>query len=862
LITKEILFVCSEKKLLESTKKHLENYNENYSLHKSDSVEKAIKLIQKQTFDVIISDYNLKNKNGLEFLAHLKDIDYKTSFILLIDKGREEIAIKALNLGAEYYIHKSNNLKLFLSVLTNYIDNLIKKTSIKMNLDKAVTSLSKNEERMGFACDTISAGFCEYSRIDDTWFLDPSILKVIGYSLSDIPSLKEFQSWAISKIHEDDLTLNRDIFQAFLDGKDDTATFTFRFLNKNKEWLNLETQIRVSQRDLKGAAQNISIIAFDKSRQKAIEINLRESEDRFHTLVDNMSDALGIINAVGELTYVNSRFCEMLGYSEHDMLKHSLTDFLSPSGKKEYKKQIAKRRKGIADSYDQEWLNCDGEVVYTIVSPQPIFREDGTYDGSFAVITDITERKQDEEQIRIAYEQLNTIFETAGDGLIVIDHQFNMLRYNNGILEIFGYKKSEVANKKCFEVFPHINCHTSACTLSQVFKNKKRIEYESTKQSKNGKSITCLITATPLHSLDGKLVGIVENLKDITERKKVEEEIRKSKEFYQAVTDNAYAGIVIVDLNENITFANDAFAEMLSYNSNELLGLNLSEITNKEEYQKYELQTQIRRKEVKSESYESILLRKDKTSVNVFLSVTLLKDKNGIITESLGVVINISSMKEIEKKLLERQGELERQRDELNSFASTIAHDIRGKMQFVSFYNSMIESEYSENIDDSIDEILQFIEDILVLSRTGEILSKKTNVDIVKLVEKITTRIHKLDPEIIFSFGDIPKIYGDQIRLYQVFENLLMNIHKHAKATQVEITSQIFKNEICISINDNGKGMSEKQKQIIIDSWTTRRYTSFGMLIVNKIVEAHNGRVSLESELGKGTTVELYFPLK
>ncbi|MCK5045089.1 MAG: PAS domain S-box protein, partial [Candidatus Heimdallarchaeota archaeon] len=997
---KEILFVCNEKKLLELTKKHLENYNENYSIQISDSVEKAIKLIQKQAFDAIISDYDLKKKNGLEFLAHLKDIDYETSFILLINQGKEEIAIKALNLGAEYYILKSNNLKLFFTILTNYIDNIIKKRSIKTDLDKTVHSLSKTEERIE---------------------------------------------------------------------------------------------------------------------------NLRESEQWFHNLVDRMSDALGIINADGELTYVNKKFCELLGYAEHEMLKRSLTDFLTPTGKKMYKKQIEKRRKGITDQFDQEWLKSDGEIVYTIVSPQPLFTKDGTYEGSFAVITDITKRKQDEEELRIVYDQLTTIFETVGDGLLVIDHQCNILRHNKDILRMFGYKEDEVLGKKCYDVFPHKNCQTSACTLSQVFKNKRKIVYESTKHHKNGKEITFLISATPLFSDEGKLIGMVENLKDITERKAAEEvmrkseekyrqlfhnindpvflgrispegiissyievndlackvtgysrakllklkpqdifqfkspeelkqvlsilnekgqiivesdlkkkngtsihveinaqiinyegenavlsivrditklkrvneelmeitidiqerlkelnclyevthyalskdysledyfehilriippawfypeytcariiynektyqsknfietkwklssnliiskktvgkleifyteekpqrdigpflkeeqdllialtwhineyiskrdaeeEIRKSKEFYQAVADNAYAGIIIVDLNENITYVNDSFAKLLDYNANELIGLNMSEITLESEYLKFELYTKTRRIDDKSDSYETILLKKDKTIVNVYLSATPLKDKNGNVIESLGVVVDISILKKTEKNYVERQRELERQRDELNSFASTIAHDIRGRMQFISFYNSMIETDYSENIDDSIDDILQFVEDILVLSREGEILSKKINVDIVKLVEKITTKIHRLDPKINFNIGDIPKIYGDPLRLYQVFENLLINIHKHAKATQVEIASKTFKNKICISIKDNGKGMGVKRKQSIIDSWTTRKYTSFGMLIVNKIVKAHNGEISLESELGKGTTVNLYFPIK
>lgn len=127
----------------------------------------------------------------------------------------------------------------------------------------------------------------------------------------------------------------------------------------------------------------------------------------------------------------------------------------------------------------------------------------------------------------LAYTELNQIFHTAGDGMRVIDKDFNVLRVNKIFSHLSGMSEDETIGKKCYEVFPGPLCHTPGCTLTRILKGEERVECDVEKERRDGTKVPCIVTATPLRGPDDKLIGIVENFKDITERKRAEEEKKR-----------------------------------------------------------------------------------------------------------------------------------------------------------------------------------------------------------------------------------------------------------------------------------------------------------------------------------------------
>lgn len=147
----------------------------------------------------------------------------------------------------------------------------------------------------------------------------------------------------------------------------------------------------------------------DISDRKRAEKALRQSEKRYRMLVDTLNEGLGVQDENGLWVYVNERLCEMLGYSRDEMIGRSLTSFLSEADQKVYREQVARRRGGEVETYELSWFKKDRQPISTLVSPKPIFDERGQFKGSFAVVTDITARKQAEEALRESERQLRDL---------------------------------------------------------------------------------------------------------------------------------------------------------------------------------------------------------------------------------------------------------------------------------------------------------------------------------------------------------------------------------------------------------------------------------------------------------------------
>jgi PAS domain S-box-containing protein len=142
----------------------------------------------------------------------------------------------------------------------------------------------------------------------------------------------------------------------------------------------------------------------------------------------------------------------------------------------------------------------------------------------------VNSRRQAEEAAKLANTELTQIFETAADAMRVVDREFNVLRVNETFSTLSGMRREEIIGKKCFEVLHGPLCETSSCPLVRILDNEHRVEIDSEKVRRDGTKIPCIITATPFRGPDGNLIGIVEDFKDISDRKRSERELMESRE--------------------------------------------------------------------------------------------------------------------------------------------------------------------------------------------------------------------------------------------------------------------------------------------------------------------------------------------
>ncbi|HDP69312.1 MAG TPA: PAS domain S-box protein [Actinobacteria bacterium] len=167
---------------------------------------------------------------------------------------------------------------------------------------------------------------------------------------------------------------------------------------------------------------------------------------------------------------------------------------------------------------------------------------------------EIAERERAEKSTEIAHKELNQIFQTAADGMRVVDKDFNVLLTNETFLTLSDTSKDEVVGKKCYEVFRGPLCDTPDCPLVRILGGEGRVECEVEKERGDGTRVPCIVTATPFRAPDGELIGIVEDFKDITERKQTEKEIKKLKQQIEFILGVTKTGLDIIDSEFNIRY--------------------------------------------------------------------------------------------------------------------------------------------------------------------------------------------------------------------------------------------------------------------------------------------------------------------
>jgi PAS domain S-box-containing protein len=151
--------------------------------------------------------------------------------------------------------------------------------------------------------------------------------------------------------------------------------------------------------DDKGIVRQYSVFVQDVTPLKLAEKELKKSESRYRMLVEKMNDGLGVKDENGVFTYVNDRLCAMLGYSREEFVGHPAIEFLDEANRKNFKEQMAARRRGSQNAYELAWRHKNNSKVSTIISPQPLLDEAGNFQGAIAIITDNTSQKQTEAEL-------------------------------------------------------------------------------------------------------------------------------------------------------------------------------------------------------------------------------------------------------------------------------------------------------------------------------------------------------------------------------------------------------------------------------------------------------------------------------
>jgi PAS domain S-box-containing protein len=307
-----------------------------------------------------------------------------------------------------------------------------------------------------------------------------------------------------------------------------------------------------------GQARLLLGVGTDITERRLAEEALRESEQRYRMLIEGMSEGVIITNGESLLSYVNEKFSEMLGYSQSELIGHNVLEFLDEANRQIVREQRRERRRGEGGSYELQFRRNDGQRLLTLVSSMPILEPDGTLEGSFAIVTDITALKAVEAELQQAKEQLRAVLDAVPGFVSWISSDGRYLGVNRHLAERFNLSPDDFVGK---ELGFLENSPDFVQLMEQFLASSAQTDCQVIEARANDSTRNYLIAAQKYNQGTMAVsVGI-----DITERKQAEEQLRQSEEQLRLAMDAARIGFWDWDLQTGVVMRSPNLERMYGW---------------------------------------------------------------------------------------------------------------------------------------------------------------------------------------------------------------------------------------------------------------------------------------------------------
>ncbi|MEN6395209.1 MAG: PAS domain S-box protein [Methanoregula sp.] len=557
-----ILYVDDEPGLLEIGKLFLERSGE-FRVDTILSAPAALDLLESKNYDAIISDYQMPEMDGIEFLKTVRTSGNKIPFVLFTGRGREEIVIQALNEGADFYLQKGGEPLSQFTELAHQVRQAVQ----QRQAEAGIRYLERREaDIINFLPDATFA--IDKKGVVISW--NQAMEDLTGVSSSEVLGKDQYEyayalyrkrrPMLIDSILAPDAQFNKEQYLFVRhDNKTVTGESTFkkpdgtmvylwgkasRLFDENGDLAGAIESIRdISERrrketELQKAYEQIS--ATDKELRSQFEEltqsqrKIRDHEEHFQELVETAPDAIYI--SIGErFAYVNPAMIRMMGASSADqLLGMSLYDRIHPT----FHKAIQERAQEILNEHKPAGLL---ETVYLKMDGTPINIESAVatfhYHNKFAalvILHDITHHKKAEQQLRERLELYRRIVETTDEAIAQMNENLEIVYVNQKMAELHGCTPEEMIGQNITSFMVAEDIPENTARIKKRGQNKS-IQYKRRYVTKDGQIRWMHVSATPLIDPDDTFRGSFTMCYDSTDRKIAGTEIAgRNKELHEA----------------------------------------------------------------------------------------------------------------------------------------------------------------------------------------------------------------------------------------------------------------------------------------------------------------------------------------
>jgi len=638
--------------------------------------------------------------------------------------------------------------------------------------------------------------------------------------------------------------------------------------------------------------QKIQELEDSASELKRAEEALRASNELFSLYMRHSP----IYTYIKEVTPTQSivlqasdNFGQMIGIPGGEMIGKTMSELFPP----ELAAKITADDWAVVSGGDVLRLDeeLNGRSYNTIKFP--IVLGDKTLLAGYTI--DITEHKQVAEALKESEERYRTILESIEDGYFEVDIAGNLTFFNDSVCRMSGYNRAEMMGMNNRQYTDKENSQILYQAFNKVFRTgepSNGVEYEII--GKDGTKLYVESAVSLIRNTSGQPIGFRGIMRNITERKRAADALRKSEEQHRTILQTAMDGFWLADTQGHLLDVNETYCRLSGYSLQELLAMCIPDLEAAEtgggtaaHIQKIIVQGEDR--------FESHHRRKDGSVFDVEVSVQYRPAEGGRFVVFLHDITDRNQAEEEKRRLVERLQRAEKM-ESLGLLAGGVAHDLNNVLGIVVGYSEMLLDgvDRASPIRHSLENVMNgglkaaaIVEDLLTLARRGV-----SGRDVLNLNKIIADCQQSTEFEKLYSYHPAVKIKtdldpgllnisGSSVHLDKTVFNLVSNASEAmAKGGIVTITTtnqyldkpiqgydQIREGDyVVLSVSDTGEGIHEADLKRIFEPFYTKKVmgrsgTGLGLAVAWGTVKDHHGYINVQSEEGKGSTFTLYFPV-